>query len=218
MATLRPVPGHEAEFNAALDEWEAFAATKRGLPEWNRFPFMTTQPRAVVPKTSTPAEPKRASVYAPAVDGPAVFAPKSNSKEDVSAAIQEVYTPFAPGGVASKRLAELELDNSPYIRMIRKRFDLAVAKAFGSKHVGIQLKLKQAEWAKNDLQGEELEFAQAQFKVDMQTWHTKHTENIATLTAEYEKLKNENTDDGIDDGVDIDTLAASIARGKFEKT
>jgi len=214
MSFLHAVPGKEVEFNKAVDEWEAFAATKRGLPDAHRFPFMDGIPKAVVPAAVS------VSLRSPPIptSGPAVFAPKRDAtREELGASVAECYSSYAPGGIAAKRYAEIVEDDSLYMRMLRARFDLAVARAFGSKHIGICLKAAEERWTKDGVEGEEKQRSMVQFHNDMTQWAQKHKDNLAELEAKYRQLQSEAGEDGIDDGVDIDLLTRSIASGKMEQ-
>ena len=225
MSFLHPLEGKEKEFNAAVDEWEAFAATKRGMPEWERFPFMVG-----VSKVPVPAETKPVAVAETApsgskhfmasipTTGPAVFAPPVDAtREDVGAAVKEAYATYEEDGVAAKRYKEIMQDETPYMKLLRARFDLAIARAFGSKHVGICAKAREAEWSKAKIVGADLVLKKREFALEMKAWEVKHLENLARLESVYQELLVQNAEDGVNDGVDLDQLTASIAQGKLEK-
>ena len=206
MSFLHAVPGKEEEFNRAVDEWEAFAATKRGLPDAHRFPFMDGVAKAPVRPSSIPTS------------GPAVFAPKPGaSREEIGASVKECFSTYEEGGVAAKRYAEIMEDDSLYMRMLRARFDLAVARAFGSKHVSICLKAATEKWDAAHLSLDDRVDALQTFNNEMSVWSKKHAQNLVDLECKYKALQTEAGEDGIDDGVDIDLLTRSIASGKMEQ-
>lgn len=212
MSFLHAVPGKEAEFNAAVDEWEAFAATKRGTSEWERFPFMSGVSKVPVPTIS-----RGVSSSVP-TSGPAVFAPPDNAtREEVGQSMKEVYATYAPGGAANARLEQLTADDSVYMRMIRKRFDLCVARAFGSKHVHIVTAANKKKWAEDGKTEAECADLSRDLKAALDDWSVGHVANLKKLSEEYAALLAEAGEDGIDDGVDIDLLTQNIASGKMEE-
>jgi len=220
MSFLHAIPGKEAEFNAAVDEWEAFAATKRGTADWEKFPFMSGVAKVPVPK-STPSisETTTSPIASIPTSGPAVFAPRLDAtREEVGASVKECFNSYEKGGVAAKRYAEIMEDESAYMRMLRVRFDLAIARAFGGKHIAISLKARQDKWAKEGLSADEKNICLIEFHKEMAEWEVLHAKKLCELETNYKSLQLQMAEEGIDDGVDIDQLTRSIANGKLEKT
>ena len=102
--------------------------------------------------------------------------------------------------------------------MLRVRFDLAIARAFGGKHVSICAKARQETWVKKGLDEEARKQDEILFWAEMKIWEEQHAKKLCELEASYKNLQIQMAEEGIDDGVDIDQLTRSIAQGKLEKS